>query len=136
MTWPCHCTSRRTTPDRHPIVGDELLFQPLHINLIDGRHEWQRSKPIEGDLQPRLVLRLDAQVADDKVRVTLLPLVKHVLALVDSKAVWHIVLFILNSYSLLLVRKLLGVKFIWGDVLLHLLQILRLLLAHYLCLKE
>ena len=125
---------------QHPIAitiaGDELILQPLHINQVDGPHEWQSSKPTMGDLQPRLGLHLDEQTVDNNVQVTLLPLAKHNLDLVDNKVVWHAVLLIFNNYSLLSVHRLWHVKVIWDDVFLCLLQILRLLLALYLYVKE
>ena len=49
---------------QHPvavmIACDELILQPLHINLVDGPHKRQGSKPTEGNLETRLGLRLDA----------------------------------------------------------------------------
>ena len=49
---------------QHPIAitiaGDEVILQLLHINLIDGPHKCQSTKPTEGDLETRVGLRLDA----------------------------------------------------------------------------
>ena len=49
---------------QHPvaimIASDELILQQLHINLVDGLHEWQCMKPTKGDLETRLGLQLDA----------------------------------------------------------------------------
>ena len=49
---------------QHPvavtIACDELILQPLHINLVDGPHKRQSTKPIERDLETRLGLWLDA----------------------------------------------------------------------------
>ena len=42
------------------IACDELILQPLHINLVDGPHKRQGTKPTEGNLETRLGLRLDA----------------------------------------------------------------------------
>ena len=42
------------------IAYDELILQPLHINLVDGPHKRQSTKPTEGNLETRLGLRLDA----------------------------------------------------------------------------
>ena len=74
---------------QHPvavtIASDELIVMPLHINHVDGPHKRQYTKPIEGDLEMQLGLRFDAQAADDGVLVSLLPLAKHDLTLVDSE---------------------------------------------------
>ena len=49
---------------QHPvavtIAYDELILQPLHINLFDGLHKWQSTKPTKGNLETRLGHRLDA----------------------------------------------------------------------------
>ena len=49
---------------QHPvavmIARDELVLQPLHINLIDGLHKRQGTKPTKGNAESGLGLRLDA----------------------------------------------------------------------------
>ena len=49
---------------KHPvavtIARDELVLQPLHINLVDGPHKWQGTKLTKGNAESGLGLRLDA----------------------------------------------------------------------------
>ena len=49
---------------QHPvavtIACDERILQPLHINLVDGLHKRQGTKPTEGNPETRLGLWLDA----------------------------------------------------------------------------
>ena len=42
------------------IACDELILQPLHINLVDVPHKRQGTKPTEGNPETRLGLWLDA----------------------------------------------------------------------------
>ena len=48
---------------QHPvavtIACDELILQPLHINLVDEPHKRQGTKPTERNAETRLGLRLD-----------------------------------------------------------------------------
>ena len=49
---------------QHPvavtIARDELVLQPLHINLVDGPHKRQGTKLTKGNAESGLGLRLDA----------------------------------------------------------------------------
>ena len=49
---------------KHPvavtIARDKLVLQPLHINLVDGPHKRQGTKPTKENAESGLGLRLDA----------------------------------------------------------------------------
>ena len=84
------------------VIIDKLVRKALHINLIDWPYiEGEGLQTI--DPQSQLLLRLDAQAANDGVGVAPLLLAKQHLALVNSEALRHTIISILSDWSGLLI---------------------------------
>ena len=115
------------------IARDELVLQPLHINLVDGPHKRQGTKPTKGNAESGLGLRLDAQAVNDGVGVTLLPLAKHDLTLVGSETLRHTLILIIGRCSLLPECRARRIRVVSGDVALHVVNTRRHHLTLNLC---